>query len=135
MPGVSNVHVDAVSGMRKQRESREARNWYCVRGLVAIVVEGQATGMQGTEDRFLLVRAQSFEDAERRLKNTWREYAEPYLNSSGRMVSWRLESIVDVYHLFDTDLDPTGVEVYSKLGRRRLRPESTSRGGKRRTSA
>lgn len=133
MPGVSSVHVVAITGMRKRRQPREARDWYCVRGLVAIIVEGQVGGMQTTEDRFLLVRAQSFEDAEHRLKNEWRDYAEPYLNSSGHMVSWSLDRVVDVYHLFDTDLDPSGVEVYSKLGTRRLRPDSTkARGRKRR---
>ena len=136
MPGVYNVCVVAVSGMRKQREPRKPLDWYCVRGLVAIVVEGQVRGMQTTEDRFLLVRAESFEDAERRLKKVWREYATPYLNSYGHMVSWSLDRVVDVYDLRETDLDPSGVEVFSRLGKRRLRPDSTkSRGRTRRITS
>jgi hypothetical protein len=37
------------------------------------------------------------------------------------MVSWQLEGVVDVYSTCEKDIDPTGTEVYSKLGHRRMR--------------
>jgi len=79
--------------------------------------------MQTTEDRFILVRASSAEDAKKRLKRQWRDYANPYLNSKGQMVSWSLEKVTDVYDIGETEINPTGTEVYSKLGKRRMRPE------------
>ena len=79
--------------------------------------------MQNTEDRFVLVRAYSFQDAKRRLRQHWREYAAPYLNSEGQMVSWSFDKVTDVYQTGETKIDPAGTEVYSKLGKRRMRPE------------
>jgi hypothetical protein len=68
-----------------------------------------------------LVRAASFEDAKKRLRKQWREYAKPYLNSEGQMVSWHLDRVLDVYQTCEADIDPAGTEVYSKLGHRRMR--------------
>ena len=76
-----------------------------------------------TEDRFVLVHASTFEDAKKRLKKQWREYSTPYLNSNGEMVSWSFEKVIDVYDTTEVELDPAGAEVYSKLGKRRMRPE------------
>ena len=45
------------------------------------------------------------------------------MNSTRRLVSWRLEEIVDIYDLSETNIDPAGTEVYSKLGRRKMRPK------------
>jgi len=78
--------------------------------------------MQSTEDRFVLVRASSFEHAKKRLNRKWREYATPYLNSEGQMVSWSLDKIVDIYDIGEAEIDAGGAEVYSKLGSRRMRP-------------
>ena len=78
--------------------------------------------MQSTEDRFVLVHACSFQDATKRLKRKWREYATPYMSPSGQMVSWSLDKIADIYDIVETDIDASGTEVYSKLGRRRMRP-------------
>ena len=94
-----------------------------MRALVVIRIEQAKAGLQHTEDRFLLVRATSFEDAKNRLKKQWREYATPYLNSNGEMVSWSFEKVIDVYEVGETEIEPAGAEVYSKLGKRRMRPE------------
>lgn len=122
-PGVSSVHVERVQGRRHRRQARPPLDWFCVRGSVAVLIEGQLSGMQTMEDRFLLVRAMTCEDAERKLEREWREYSVPYLNPDGFLVSWTLEKVIDVYHLFDEHLDPDGVEVYSQLSQRRLRPQ------------
>jgi hypothetical protein len=83
--------------------------------------------MQGVEDRFVLVRAASFDDAERRLRKEWREYAEPYLNTDGHLVRWQLEAVTDVYSTLEDELDPAGTEVYSKRTRRRVGPKAVWR--------
>jgi hypothetical protein len=112
--------VAALAGRRRKRRSPEPLDWFCVRGLVAIRIEGVTSGMQTTEDRFVLVRAHGPEDAIARLKRHWRAYAAPYLNSNGRLVSWSLETVMDVYSLQENSIDPAGTEVYSSLGRRRF---------------
>jgi hypothetical protein len=122
-PGVRSVHVRSLAGRRRRRRPPQTLDWFCVRGLVVIRIEGATSGMQTTEDRFVLVRAKDPQDAEGRLADHWRSYAEPYLNSAGDLVSWKLEKVVDVYSLGQSSIDPAGTEVYSRLGRRRLRAE------------
>jgi hypothetical protein len=122
--GVGSVHLERVKGRRRrQRQTGSQLDWFCVRGLVAVRVEGQLSGMQTVEDRFLLVRAMTRHDAERKLEREWREYSVPYLNRFGFLVSWTLEKVVDVYEVVQEHLDPDGMEVYSSLNQRRLRPE------------
>ena len=71
----------------------------------------------------MLVRAASFEDAKKRLRRQWREYASLYLNPNGQIVSWSLDKVIDVYDTGETEIDPAGTEVYPKLGQRRMRLE------------
>lgn len=120
--GVRLIYVTQIAGHRRHRSRKTQLEWYCVRALVVIRVERAESGLQNTEDRFMLVRASSFEDAKKHLRKQWREYETPYLNSEGRMVSWHLDRIVDVYQTSETEIDPNGTEVYSKLGHRRMRP-------------
>ena len=121
--GVRSIHVTSVAGHRRRRSRKSPLAWYCVRAFVVIRVERAKLGKQSTEDRFVLVRASSFEDAKKRLNRQWRKYATPYLNSDGQMVSWSLDRVIDVYDIGETELDPDGTEVYSKLGQRRMRPK------------
>jgi hypothetical protein len=132
LPGVRSVHVARVHGLRARKKARATADWYCVRAQVAIQVEDQTHGMQTIEERFVLVRALSFEDAERRLRPQWQSYAEPYLNPDGELVRWQLEKVVDVYATGGPELEPTGAEVYSKLLGRRMRPEHVWRPSRRR---
>jgi len=125
-PGVRSVHVRSLAGHRRRRPP-QTLDWFCVRGLVVIRIEGATSGMQTTEDRFVLVRAKDPKDAEGRLVDHWRGYAGPYLNAAGELVSWKLEKVVDVYSLGENSIDPAGTEVYSRLGRRRLRVEDSRR--------
>jgi hypothetical protein len=132
-PGVRSVVICKVPGYRMVRTPARSLEWYCVRARVAIQVENEHRGLQTIEDRFMLVRAASFEDAERRLAKQWREYATPYLNPKGHLVRWKMERVTDIYEVGSDELDPNGVEVYSKLAGRRMRPEfvwSRSRKGR-----
>jgi hypothetical protein len=120
---VRSAHVTRIAGLRRRPYTKSSLRWYCVRALIVIRVERAKLGQQNIEDRFVLVRARSFEDAKRRLKQQWREYATPYLNSEGQMVSWQLDHVVDVYDTCETDINSAGTEVYSKLSHRRMRSE------------
>jgi hypothetical protein len=119
---LSSVFVEKIRGLRKKREPRQL-SFFAVRGRVALQVEGQTEGLMSMEDRIVIVRAFSAEDAERRLKPEWESYGEPYLNSNGEMVRWHLVEIEDVYELDTSEIDPRGTEVYSRLSRHRVRPE------------
>ena len=122
-PAVRSVHVAGIEGYRKQWRKVKL-GWFCVRARVAIQVESQLRGRQTIEDRFVLVRARSFADAEQRLSKKWHEYAHIYLNPSGYAVRWQIEKVTDVYNLMDDgDIDPDGTEVYSSLSERNMRPK------------
>lgn len=121
-PTVQSVAILGIEGLRR-RPAVAPLSWHCVRALVAIQVEGQKRGHQTLEDRFVIVKARSMTDAERRLKGKWREYAQPYLNSEGFAARWQLEKVVDVYELVEPDIDPAGTEVYSSLSGRRFKPK------------
>ena len=71
MKGVNFVSIRSIEGLRRRKQPT-ALEWYCVRALVVIEVEGKTRGLQSTEDRFVLVRARSFKDAEGRLDPHWR---------------------------------------------------------------
>lgn len=120
-PGVRSIHVAQIKSRRRRQTLLRENEWYCVRARVAVQVEGQSKGLQTIEDRFIVVRARSFQDAEKRLTQEWREYASPYLNGDGRLVRWQCEKIVDVYSTSETDLEAKGTEVYSKLSTRRMK--------------
>lgn len=130
-PSYSFVDIRSIEGRRPRAIRRKLiEEWYAVCGSVAIQVEGQRKGMQTVEARIVLVKALDSDDAVARLKREWSEYARPYLNSRGELVRWHLESIDDVYATNEVELDPRGVEVYSKLMNRRVRPDNSWRSGK-----
>ncbi len=125
-PGVRATHIASVEG-RSRRRTIDKSEWYCVRGRVCIQVENQERGMQTIEDRFVLVRAESFDNAKQRLAAHWREYGKPYLNNAGLLVRWHLEEVVGICATWESDLDPNGVEVYSDLFERRTTAARTWR--------
>ncbi len=128
---VESVVVTSIPGLRRRRTVTRQEPWFCVRALVAVQIEGQRVGLQGVEDRFMLIRATSAEDARQRLRRKWWEYAKPYVNILGELVRWQLEKVMDVYETCERELDPTGAEVYSRLRNRRLRRQSVWLGVRR----
>ncbi|MBI3134645.1 MAG: DUF4288 domain-containing protein [Bacteroidetes bacterium] len=124
---VQTIFINNVTHARKKRQPTKSFAFYCVRMTAAIEIEGRKKGLQTIEERFVLVKAHSFEDAYKKIEKQKKSYAEPYLNSSGELVRWKTESLDDCY-LTDIctleDLDnPEGVEVFSALKNRRLTPE------------
>lgn len=120
---VEDVWINRIERVKK-RPTPKTMHYYAVRGRVAVQIEGQTSGYQKTEDRIVLVKAFSEEDACRRLQKEWKDYAAPHLNEDGRLFRFLLEEIVDVYNpsIYD-EKNLSGTEVYSDMGRRRLRPK------------
>lgn len=129
-PMVQSVGVVAIEGLRR-RTRFVPLSWYCVRALVAIQVEGQTKGRQAIEDRFVVVKARSMSDAEKRLKKHWQEYGDPYLNSDGLAARWNFEKVIDVYEMVPTEIDSAGTEVYSSLSARKFKSNDVWRPRKR----
>ena len=76
---VAGIQVEHTNGERiKEKAPRKPkRRYYCVKTTVAIQVEGQAKGMQGVEERYILFKAYTENEAVakakeqlRRMKNT-----------------------------------------------------------------
>ncbi|MFI5137457.1 MAG: DUF4288 domain-containing protein [Sphingobacteriales bacterium] len=122
---VSDVYIESIdfANKIKPKEAPFAR-YYCVKMTVVIEVEGVSSKKQSIEKRFVLVKAQTSDDAYKKLDKRKDEYAKPYLNSDGRFVRWRIESFDDCYEtdiLSSKDIDQEeGVEVYSELKSRKV---------------
>lgn len=122
LDGIHSIQVPSIGRARAKRKGTPPLSWFTVRARVAVQVEGQRHGLQTVEDRFILLRASSCEDAETRLRDTWKDDAKPYLNQAGHLVRWQLEEIAGCYQLLENDIDPKGTEVYSELRSRRINP-------------
>ncbi|WP_342644749.1 DUF4288 domain-containing protein [Mucilaginibacter sp. CSA2-8R] len=123
---VGSIFINQVAGARKVRHKKPL-SFFCVKMTVAVAIEGFTTGMQKVEERMVIVKAKTGEDAIAKLEETKESYSQPYLNSDGRLVSWNIESFDDYY---ETDIrsvqdlnNPDGVEVYSHLRSRKIRPK------------
>lgn len=111
----------------KQITAPAVWGYYCVKMTVVIQIEGFTNGMQSYEERYVLVKARSFNEAYYKAERRAGKYAEPYLNSDGRLVRWKVERyddcfITDIADVSELD-KPEGVEVFSVLKSRRLTKE------------
>ena len=122
MPEIGAAWLDEIPG-RKRVSRKRGDVWFSVKARFAIQVEGQITGMQSYEDRIVIVKAGSFEDAENKLQPQFKRYGTPYLNPQAFMVRWKFERILDVYEVGDENIDPQGTEVFSALAQRRMKSE------------
>lgn len=101
--------------------------YYCIRMTISFSFEGFSTGMQRWEDRFILLRAQSYEDAEKKAVRLKKKSLYKFLNSSHILVGEKIESIDDIYEtsiLSPEDInDPEGTEVFFEYKKRKLTKE------------
>jgi Domain of unknown function (DUF4288) len=121
---IKSLWIDRIQGRSKSRLLHSHRlAYFSVHGRVAVQIEGRTKGLQTIEDRIVLVRAYSEDDAIERLEREWEEYSQPYLNQFGELVRWKLEEVEDVYEVPSEEIDPKGTEVYISLRSRRMKPE------------
>ncbi|WP_139924190.1 DUF4288 domain-containing protein [Hymenobacter sp. DG01] len=127
---VKSVTIGNAAGSKRiVRRKKEVHQFFCVRMTVAIQIEGKQDGLQGCEERFVLIKASSREDAYGRVEAASSTYSEPYLNSDGYLVRWKVESLDDCYETGITKLSEFtalgGVEVFSGIKNRRMTLERT----------
>ena len=123
IPGVMMVSILSITGRHRKKPKRsKTLDWYAVQARFTIQIEGKRKGVQSYEDRIVVVKAFGFEDAERRLRREFSDYATLYLNPYYELVRWKFERVLDVYHIYDAEFDPKGTEVFSVLRERRIRP-------------
>ncbi|MES2732577.1 MAG: DUF4288 domain-containing protein [Bacteroidota bacterium] len=122
------AHISIVSIEEMEEKEEEVMPcFWSIKARFAIQIENAKGGMQGYEDRIMLICALDQEDAQQKLLKSLESYAKPYLNSSGRLVRWKFEKFLDAYstdiYSADDFMNDKGVEVYSELGNRKLKPE------------
>lgn len=121
---IERVFINKISNARKVNP-KESEHFYCIKMTVAIEIEGIKKGIQTVEERFVLIKAKSFENAYKKVERQKTKYVQPYLNSQGQIVKWNIESFDDCYRTDAITIEdfnnPEGVEVYSKLKTRRIK--------------
>lgn len=120
---VKSIFIKSISHARK-KSIKKKNSFYCVKMTVAIQIEGYKKGMQTYEERMVLVKATSFEDAYKKVEKQKKDYEIPYLNYNGELVRWKIESYDDCYStgkdFIEEFYEPNGVEVFSTLKKRRF---------------
>ncbi|MET3980814.1 hypothetical protein ABIB62_003418 [Mucilaginibacter sp. UYP25] len=119
-----NVTIISIDGATKiKKELAKSDTFFCVKMTVAIEIENLRTNKQDFEQRFVLINALSFEEAYEKIEADRDHYLRPYLNSDGRLVRWRIESLDDCYDVGAIETadfySNEGIEVYSKLKTRK----------------
>lgn len=110
------------------------QSYFCFKTIFQIQIEGHTKGLQTYEERFVLVKATSWDKAEAKVIKQFKDKEEPYLNGYGEMVRWKFESIEESYYTSVETEDGfhTPVEIFSKLKARRLKKENIWRPNKTR---
>lgn len=122
---IQTIFVKQITRAKKNQTRKKETHYYCVKMTIALEIENQIKGNQTIEERIVLIKAKSFENAYEKIDKQRKDYSEPYLNKYGELVKWKIESLDDCY-VTDIgsikDLDsPEGVEIYSKLKTRRFK--------------
>jgi hypothetical protein len=117
---ISGITVHNVANAKKLAvKSKGIEKFFCVKMTVIIEIENLKSKKQDIEERLVLIKATSANDAYEKLDDKNGGYATPYLNPHGRLVRWRIYSLDDCYEtdiITPKDIElPEGVEVYSKL--------------------
>ncbi len=120
---VGGLNILRIDGKRRRRQTRSEPAWFAVKARFVIQDEDLTQGMQDYEDRILLVQARSFQDAERKAMREFRHYGMVLLTATGHFYRWTFEAILDIYKTFIDEIDPNGMEVYSEMKKRRIKPE------------
>lgn len=70
--------------------------------------------MPSWEERIILIKASSLEDADLKCEKIAKEYESEYINIYNQLVKVILYTIVDIFAVFDTN-ERTNIEVYSNI--------------------
>jgi hypothetical protein len=123
-----SLQILKISGAVKIATKYDRSGFYCVKVIVAIQVEKAKEGMQSWDERYILIKADSFDDAYNKVEKNAKSYeSEPYINPYGELVRWKYERMVDCFEASIYDIkelnNKEGVEVYSRLRLRKMTKE------------
>jgi hypothetical protein len=127
---VENISI-LVSEEKSDIDFESIELYYAVVTRFAIQIENRTKGLQDYEERILLIKAKSGEEAEKKLKKGFKSYEKPYLNPLGELVRWKFEEFIDWYETSYDSLedmltdDKEGIEIFSRLKSRRLNKDRT----------
>ena len=68
----------------------------------------------GWEERIILIKASSMEEADLKCEKMAKKYESDYINVYNQIVKVRLYAIIDIFATFDTNAR-TNIEVYSNM--------------------
>ena len=66
------------------------------------------------EERIILIRASSMDEADLKCERIAKEYEDEYTNARNQVVKVKLHTIIDIFATYDTNAR-TNIEVYSKM--------------------
>lgn len=119
---IEDIWIKKISGLKKIRQVKEnsEHKWYSIKCHIVIQIEGQKKGLQTHETRVNLVRAKTEAQAVRKCKAELYTWKEPYMNSSGEYVRWKLVEVIDVWEIYEDPQKEDIVEVYYELKDKRF---------------
>lgn len=121
---LKDIFIYKIQDVKKRKKKVEkVKSYFTVFVRFAIQIENHFSGLQDYEDRMVLIKAYNENDAIKRFKKELKLYYEPYLNPLGEMVRWKFDEILDVYYTYEDKIDEEGIEVYSFMKKRRMKPE------------
>ncbi|HEY9195103.1 MAG TPA: DUF4288 domain-containing protein [Mucilaginibacter sp.] len=117
---IDSIWIESVDNAVKIiKENPSTEKYFCVKMTIIIEVESHKPKKHSTENRFVLIKALSFQDAYDKVEKQHSAYGQPYLNPAGLFVRWRIDSYDDCFEteiVRADDIDnPEGVEVFSEL--------------------
>ena len=108
---------------RRARARRRSRRWLCVWAVLAVQIEGRRKGHVTLDDRLVLVKPLSMNEAGLQRSAAMRTRRRAPRQSRRRARRWALVSVQDVFELFDDAINPRGTDVFSRLRRALMRPD------------
>lgn len=122
---VGSLNIERIEGyIKKEKKVRKRNKFFTIKAKFGINIEGIEKGLQSWEERIILLKAMTYEDAQNKAMEILVKSDEPYLNSDKRFVCWKFEEILDIYETSVytlNDFKEDGVEIYSKMYNRRLK--------------
>ncbi len=115
--GISILTID--NAAKLPQKVIDPIRFFCVKMTDIIEIEGILNKKHQVEQRFVLIKAKSFDEAYEKIESQKSTYEVRYLNTDGRFVRWHIDSLDDCYEtdiIQAADIDnDEGVEVYSKI--------------------
>lgn len=124
----ATITVISIDGLEKKKtnfdELNSEKRYFSVKLRFMEQVEGLKKGLVKYEDRIILLKASSFEDAEDKVYEKFKDDEDISLVSGGSlMVRWKFEQVLYIYDTTEVEIDDEGTEVFSVYKSRRLKPE------------